>query len=427
MYYVGIDWADQKHDITIVDHEGNIICRNLTIPNNHHGFEELIDILRELSAESGDFKIGIETPHNLLVDFLIGLQYPVYAIFPGNMKSFRKRYRPSGARDDQFDSFVLADVLRTDATQRHWRRVDFGSELAREIRILARDQHQVVKLQTTLTNSLQSALKAYYPEYIAFFTKTACKSSLAFITRYPDFESAQKLKFQQLNTFFKEQHYYNDKAVRKIHDLLQQPHLTAPQSLSAAKKLKALVCAETLTQIATVLQKYSTRLKTLIDKHPDGKIFLSYPGVAYSNSARLLALFGDNRDLYSNVSEVQALVGSAPVTEKSGKSLCITYFRTACNKFYRDTLHQVAFASIKEIPWAKTYYQKHRAAGKNHSHALRCLANVHLKILFAMWKNRTAYDENIFLAQRARHHMQSTSVNPELACRIVDSTGKSKT
>jgi len=411
MYYAGIDWADQKHDITIVDEQGAIICRNLTIPKNHHGFDKLVDTLRELSPEPEDFKIGIETPHNLLVDFLIELQYPVYAIFPGNMKSFRKRYRPSGARDDQFDSFVLADVLRTDATHRHWRKVDFGSELVREIRILARDQHQLLKLQTTLINSLRSALKAYYPEYVTFFTKTACKSSLAFITEYPDFDSAHKLTFEQLNSFFKEQHYFNDKAAMKIYEVLQQPNLVAPPPLSAAKKLKALVCAKTLSHIATVLQQYSTRLKTLIDKHPDGKIFLSYPGVAYSNAARLLALFGDNRDLYSDVSEVQALVGSAPVTEKSGKSLCITYFRTACNKFYRDTMHQVAFASIKEMPWAKAYYDKHRAAGKKHSHTLRCLANVHLKILFAMWKNRTCYDENIFMAQRARQQLHSATVN----------------
>jgi len=37
----------------------------------------------------------------------------------------------SGARDDPFDAFVLADVLRTDSAQRHWREVDFGSDLVR--------------------------------------------------------------------------------------------------------------------------------------------------------------------------------------------------------------------------------------------------------------------------------------------------------
>ena len=411
MYYAGIDWADQKHDVAIVDEKGNVICRDLTIPKNHQGFDKLADTLRKLSPNPEEFKVGIETPHNLLVDFLIELHYPVYAIFPGNMKSFRKRYRPSGARDDQFDAFVLADVLRTDSTQRHWRKVDFGSNLVREIGILARDQHYLVKLHSSLTNSLRSALKAYYPEYVEFFTKIACKTSLALITQYPDFESARKLTFEQVKAIFKEQHYYNDSAAQKIYDKLQQTHLTAPKPLFAAKKLKASAWAEILIHMATVIQQYEHRLETLIDKHPDGKIFLSYPGVGYSNAARLLALFGDNRNLYHDASEVQALVGCAPVTEKSGRSLCVTYFRRACNKFYRDTMHQVAFATIKHMPWAKAYYDKHRATGKKHSHTLRCLANVHLKILFAMWKNRTCYDENIFMAQRARQALKAAAMN----------------
>lgn len=404
MYHVGIDWADQKHDVTIVDQQGNVVCKNLTISKNHHGFNKLIDMLRGISVEPGDFKIGIETPHNLLVDFLLESGYAVYAIFPGNMKSFRKRYRPSGARDDAFDSFVLADVLRTDTAC--WRQVDFGSDLVRQIRVMARDQHHLVDLQTLLINSLQAALKEYYPEYLTFFSKTACKSSMAFLTKYPDFQSAAHLTFQQLCDFFKEQHFYKNKAILKIYEVLQQPNLNAQKPLFAAKRLKALVCVENLVQIASSLQKYDTALKNLVTEHPDGEIFLSYPGVGYRNAARLLAIFGDNRTLYKTPSELQTLVGTCPVTEKSGKSVRKIYFRRACNKFYRDTMHQVAFASVKYMPWAKAYYQKHRAKGKTHSHTLRCLANNHLKILFAMWKNKICYNENLFLAQKARNELR---------------------
>jgi len=30
---------------------------------------------------------------------------------------------------------------------------------------------------------------------------------------------------------------------------------------------------------------------------------------------------------------------------------------------------------------------------------------VHLRVLFAMWQTKTCYDENLFLAQRARSDM----------------------
>ena len=68
-------------------------------------------------------------------------------------------------------------------------------------------------------------------------------------------------------------------------------------------------------------------------------------------------------------------------------------------------LQNLAFSSLKEAPWSMAYYQKHKAMGKKHSHVLRCLANLHLRILFTMWKNRSCYDENLFLAQRARNQI----------------------
>lgn len=401
MHYVGIDWADQKHDVTILDHDGMMVTKNLTIKKNLVGFEQLLDKLRALTDDPQDLKIGIETPHDLLVDFLVDQGYSVFAMFPGAMKSFRKRYRSSGARDDQFDSFVLADVLRTDKAC--WRQVDFGSELIREIRLLTRDHHFLLAYHVALCNSLRSTLKAYYPEYIHFFADVACPTSLAFLLAYPDFNVASKLSRQQVADFFKEQHLRNGKIAHKIYELLHQKPLKVPQALIRAKQRKAIACAKELLVLTAELEQYTHRLQELVAQHPDGQLFLSYPGVSYVTAARLLALFGDNRKRYTHISELQGLTGTCPVTEKSGEDLRLIHYRQACNKFYRDVMRNLAFSSLRKAQWAMAYYQKHRAMGKTHSHALRCLANLHLRILFAMWKSRTCYDENIFLAQKARH------------------------
>ena len=407
MYYVGIDWADQKYDVMIVDHNGVIISPPVTIKKNAAGFEQLLEKLRKLSDDPQQFKIGIETPNNLVVDFLVDLGYAVFALFPGAMKSLRQRYRSSSARDDQFDAFVIADALRTDqarpTTPSVWRAVDFGSELVREIRLLARDHHDLVAERVRLTNSLRSTLKEYYPEYIQFFSDVACATSLAFLQAYPDFDTASQLTRQQVTDFFKEQHWRRHQTtVNNIYERLQGKRLKVPAALIRTKKHKALAVAKKLLALASDIEQYTQRLQELVEQHPDGQIFLSYPGVSYVTAARLLAIFGDNRELYADVSELQGRTGTCPVTEKSG-DFSITYFRRACNKFYRDIMQLLAFSSLRVAAWAKAFYQKHRVQGHTHSHALRCLANLHLRILFAMWKNRTGYDENIFLAQRARH------------------------
>ncbi len=409
MYYVGIDWADQKHDVKILDEHGTLIVGKLTIKNNVAGFEQLRSQLRQCSEDLAAFKIGIETPNQLVVDFLLDSGYAVWAMFPGSMKSFRKRYRSSGARDDDFDAFVIADVLRTDTAC--WRPVDFGSPAVREIRLLAQAHHDATAWQVALSNSLRSTLKEYYPEYIDFFANVACANALAFLQAYPDFDSARELSQQQLAAFFKEHHLRNHNTIVNIYQLLHQKHLPVPGVLIRVKQLKALLCAKQLLALATDLETYATRLQQLVTQHPDGQIFLSYPGASYLTAARLLALFGDNRARYAAVSELQGLAGTCPVTEKSGNDFKIIYYRRACNKFYRDVMQHLAFSSLAQATWAKAYYQKHRNRGKSHSHALRCLANLHLRILFAMWQNRTCYDENLFLAQMAKHLIANQNQN----------------
>lgn len=58
--------------------------------------------------------MGLETAHNLLVDFLWDRHYPqVYVLPPRMVQYSRERYRLSDARSDPSDAFVIADVLRT--------------------------------------------------------------------------------------------------------------------------------------------------------------------------------------------------------------------------------------------------------------------------------------------------------------------------
>ena len=71
----------------------------------------------------------------------------------------------------------------------------------------------------------------------------------------------------------------------------------------------------------------------------------------------------------------------------------------------RATLHQMALASLRCSIWARKYFDKKRKEGKKASHALRCLANLWLKVIFAIWKNYTNYDENLHLASIARHQL----------------------
>lgn len=409
MYYTGIDWADQKYDLVILNDTGKYVNPQFEIEKSDAGFHELLDKLRNLSTNPVDFKIGIETPQNLLVDFLLLWGYPVFSIHPSSMKSFRKRYRPTNARDDAHDAYVLADVMRTDHAC--WKSVQRGSELTHKITLLVQDHYHLIQQHTATHNAFKQTLKNYYPEYLHFFKDVSCLASLAFITSYPNFEAAQVLDQQQLLNFFKEHRIFHQKKVINIYHILKGNHIHVPPAIINSKTLTALAFGHQLTVLQNSLQEYERQIHEALAQHPDTEIFMSFPAVAELTAARLIALFGDNRQLYDDASLIQAKAGTCPVTEITGhdkkRNRChrIIYFRQGCHKVYRAFVHSLAFSSLTKCHWCKAYYDYHRELGQDHHHSLRCLANVQLKILFAMWKNRTRYDENIFLAQRTRHEL----------------------
>ncbi len=50
-----------------------------------------------------------------------------------------------------------------------------------------------------------------------------------------------------------------------------------------------------------------------------------------------------------------------------------------------------------------TYYEHKRREGKSHSVAVRALANVWVRILFAMWLKREVYQPAVFEQARREH------------------------
>jgi transposase len=59
--------------------------------------------------------------------------------------------------------------------------------------------------------------------------------------------------------------------------------------------------------------------------HPDYTIITSFPGLADTSGARVLAEIGDDRARFTDARALKAFAGSAPVTRASGRSILITH------------------------------------------------------------------------------------------------------
>src|SRR3972149_224257 len=112
VYAIGVDWAGEKHDVCVLDREGRRIL-NRSFDETTQGFEEFGRILDEWSEQGIELVACIEKPEGLVIDLLGDHNVKVYPVNPKSLNKARELHRVSGARDDQFDAFVLADFIRT--------------------------------------------------------------------------------------------------------------------------------------------------------------------------------------------------------------------------------------------------------------------------------------------------------------------------
>lgn len=407
MLNIGIDWADDHHDVCVVDDQGKKLSA-FRMMHNAEGFAELLEKIQHLQSDKSQVAFCLETSQGLLVEFLLDQGYRLYPVNPKAASRCRERYKVSGAKDDTLDAWVLANFLRTDRDS--MRELLPSSDLAREIKILVQDRESLVRMKTRLINKLTAALKSYYPKALELFGDIQSHSALAFLREYPTPDKAKTLTLARLRKFLKAQGYSHPNRVEEIWNQLQEPLIPAEGFVVEAKSRMVLALVGQLEVVLKEVASYEKAISGKLTTHPDLGIFKSLPAAGATLQAQMLAYFGDNREVYPTFEGVQRQAGTCPITKQSGNMRSV-YFRRACNHGLRNTLQLYAFSSLGKSLWARSYYDKKRKEGCTHQHAIRCLANVWAKIIHTLWKGKKLYDENVRLAQKMRQELHQ-----QMAC-----------
>lgn len=381
MLFVGVDWAETQHAVCMLDQQGRVVQR-LTIPQTPGGVAQLRAAITAAEAEPGAVLVAIERPDGLLVAALLAAGYRLYALNPKAVERYRERTRVAGGKTDPADAELLARVLLTDR-ERH-RPLDPSSPVAEELRVLARQDARASRDQRRLLNRLRQDLLAVSPALLAAFPTLGAVSPLAFLDRWPTATAARSLTLVEIAAFLRQHHHnHPDVAAARIHAALQAPALTAPPHLVVARTGAIELAVRQRLLLHRQRAAWEKRLRELLagdDAHPDGEILLSLPGLDARLAARVLGEIGDRRERFPTPAALQCYAGTAPVTTASGRSRQVVA-RTACNRFLRQALLGWACRSLPRSAWARSVYDRLRAAGKAHFAALRILANRWLEIL----------------------------------------------
>lgn len=387
-FFVGVDWAATAHAVCVLDDTGTVHWRG-SVPHSAEGLADLVRRLRSFGPPS-TLRVAIERPSGLVIDTLIDAGFQVVPIHPNVVTATRPRYSAALGKSDLGDSYLLADLIRTDG--RRFRPLSPPSDKTRALRALVRGRDDLGAQRVALANQLRALLERFWPGAATIFADIDSPIALAFLTRYPTPQAAERLGERRLAQFLRRHAYSGRRSPAALLARLHQaPAGRAGEAECEASGALVRSLIAILGPLVTQIQQLSAAIAAALADHPDGPLVQSFPRSGQVNAAQLLAELGDDRARFPTAEQLAAEAGAAPVTRASGKHHAVS-FRWACNKHLRQAVTTFADNSRHASPWAAAVYTRARGRGCDHPHAIRILARAWLRVLWRCWQDRRSYD-----------------------------------
>jgi len=351
--FIGIDWANDKHDLCLVD------CSSgrkefLTITHKPEALDQFLFHLRTRFAGQL-IAVALEQARGPLIFALLKYDFLVlYPVHTSTLAKYREAFSPSRAKDDPKDAEFLVELITHHRDRlKAWAPDD---PQTRTLQMLVEHRRRLVGDRTRISNRLTALLKSYFPQVLDWFPDIRTTLVCHFLLRWPTLEALKRARPSTLEAFFRaHRSARQDLISRRIEAIKVSLPLVTDHAVinSSVLMVKALVSQMQITLDA--ISSLEDEIETLSQSHQDFHIFASLPGSGTVYASRLLVSFGARRDRFTSAHELACFSGIAPVIERSGHSTWVRW-RYFCPKFLRQSFHEYAGESIKYSLWAKAFY-----------------------------------------------------------------------
>ena len=385
----GIDIGSEHHHVIIIGDEERILY-DQKVSHKFSEFHRAVKEFREIEErEEGKISFAIEGKNGYGAPFdriLIDNGFTLYNVDNLKLKRFRDVFGAEW-RNDQRDAKMLAKMLRLRdyldvKDEKAFIRVEKVSEVNERLKILSRHQQTLIDEKVRVQNRLRKRLLEVCPDILEVGDVDS-KKTLRLLAKYPDFSSYKRLTMRAL---------------------LKIEMIGEKQASLMFESLRNIKYVEELADIyRTIILSYSRRILELkeeieildkeleeIGKRSFGvKRLKTISGVGTKLSSRLIGEIGDT-NRFKTESQIAVYCGVACVDNISGKQK-MTKVVYKANKICKATMIEIAGCTIRYVSESRAYYAKKRAEGKDHNHALRCLARQLIKVIFKMLKEDRDY------------------------------------
>jgi hypothetical protein len=396
--YIGLDWADKKHDWSMQTADGKR-SRGEVI----HTPEAIDAWAAELAQRFGGqpVAIALEQARGALITSLSKYAHlQLFIVDPSRLNYYRKSVSPSGAKSDPKDSELILDFL--------FKHPELSRCLApdtvetRSLQFLTEQRRALVNQHTRQVQVLTHWLKQVFPQILGWFDDVSTALVGDLLERWPDLAKLKRARPETLLQFF---HDHNCRSVERNQQRLKELRTAVPathdEALLRTANLMIQSCLQMLALLRTSIEQFDGQIQAVYQTHPDRFLMESLPGAGPVLEPRLIAALGTDRSRFQSAADMACCVGIAPVTESSGNSRWI-HWRWQCSKFVRQTFHEWAACTVRKDGWARDHYERQRAKGKGHHAAVRSVAYKWIRILYRCWKDSVPYSEQRYLQALSR-------------------------
>lgn len=383
--YVGIDVAKQTHWACALDTSARVLL-DRALDNDQAAIERLVADLRGLG---GEVVVGLDITGSLarfleailLAEGLRLVHVPGIAVNRAG-QGFAGGERKSDPRDAR----TIAELVRT----RDLRPILPDDETVIALRLKVTRRRELSDDQTRRVSRMRQLLGAIHPGLERRLDLTG-KGPLALVARYVTPAEIRHAGLKRLVAHLKRTpHLHAAEALaQRALDAANGQSIVVPGEAAFADMIRELA-AEAL-QAREAIARIDRDLEALLDRHPDGALIRTLPGMGAVLSAELIANVGSIERFHS-ADVLASAAGLAPIIRQSGKSW---NWRRANggDKALKRVFFQSAFCAVStRDPLSKAFYDRKRREGKHHTQAIIALARRRVTVLWTMLKTRQNFD-----------------------------------
>jgi transposase len=385
----GIDIGSESHHVIIIDGTGKVLYDRKVA----HKFSKFLEAIGEFRGieekQRGEIAFAIEGKNGYGAPFdrmLIESGFKLYNVDNLKLRRFRDVFGAEW-RNDRRDAKMLAKMLKLkdhmDAEEeKAFIAIEKTPAVHEKLKILSRHQQSLIDEKIRIQNRLRKRLLEVCPDILEY-GDTNSKKLLQLLKKYPDFSRYKKIT---MGALLKIETIGKKTAVSIVEGLRNIQYV---EELAGIYKAIISSYCRRILELKEEIAMLDRELEETGEKSAEVMKLKSMMGVGTKLSSRLTGEIGDIRR-FNRESQLAVYCGVACIDDNSGKSKKTKAVYKA-NRICKATMIEIAGCTIRYVQESKAYYDKKRAEGKDHNHALRCLARQLIKVIFKMLTENREY------------------------------------